>query len=149
MLRFDADEQSETSSDDEPDPAKGWIISKKYSYLVNPTQPNMDFLGTVLQKLQCSRAFDIPVSMNPDKGQLVVIRQRAYTLLLCLRFGRNFRVIIRDEDSTTNFTAMAKDVTEVIQISGKSHDKAISERTQVLLFLFTHALAQSHFCFSF
>ena len=109
----------------------------------------MDFLGTVLQKLQFKRAFDIPVSMNPDKGQLVVISQRKYTLLLCLHIGRNFRLIIRDEESTTNFTAMAKDVTEIIQISGKSHDKAISERTQVLLFLFTHALVQSHFCFSF
>jgi hypothetical protein len=62
----------------------------------------------------------------------VTVDGRRYVLVLCMLVHRNFRVIVRDEDATTNFSAMAKDITDVSMISGKSLSRIEKERATVL-----------------
>ena len=129
----DATTSSDDLFDDDGAPMQ-WISTKAYEYLVHPAQPGHDFLGSVLKTLIVKRTSAESLTLKPERGQFVFIDDRKYLLVLCIRVSNTFRVIIRDEESTTNFCAMAKAVTEVTGFSGKSKAKLQAVIAQVTLF---------------
>ena len=130
----ESEEGDSDSSSEGSDNNADWVNTKKYSYLEYDPQPvNADFVGTVLKKLTVKRPFNSPISLHPHKGQYVIVDFRKYVLIMCMHVNRNFRVIVRDEDATTNYSSTAKSVEDVVRISGKSLDKHENDRLQVLL----------------
>ena len=135
----DEGEESGTSSD-EPTLAAGklklpggWKNSKTYAYLEHPCQSNEVLLGSVLKTLFIK---ETAVTLKPESGQFVFVEDRKFDLVLCMKVSRLFRVLMRDDESNTTYSAMAKDITAVGKVSGKSKARLQDLRAKVPFFLF-------------
>ena len=129
----EGDDSSSSESDDAP-AGPHWVVTKAYEYLVHPVQPRNKVFGSVLQILRVKRPHEEWPRLDPDEGQLVVVDKKKFHLLLCIRLGRVFRVVIRDEVAKTNFCSLARDVSVVETVPGKSKARLQKERAAVFLF---------------
>jgi hypothetical protein len=70
--------------------------------------------------------------LEPEAGQNVIVGSRRFILVLCMIVTRSYRVWLHSNDEC--FTALARDVTDVMALSGNERHDALNHRLKVVPF---------------
>jgi hypothetical protein len=122
------------SDDERPrlEDSADWMSSSKFfHFLVHPVQSCNPLFGQVLQALKVKTSSGW-LLLEPEAGQNVIVGSRRFTLVLCMIVARSYRVWLHSDDEC--FTALARDVVDVMSLSGKDRQDALNERLKVVPF---------------
>lgn len=122
------------SDDERPrlEDSADWMSSSKFfHFLVHPVQSCNPVFGQVLQALKVKTSSGW-LLLEPEAGQHVIVGSRRFILVLCMIVTRSYRVWLHSNDEC--FTALARDVTDVMSLSGNERQVAVTHRLKVVPF---------------